>query len=151
MLTTQYLIDAAHLERGHGNHTLHGSEDLYCATPKMQWVNTFDDIDQALTAKDEIMASPTAVAVAIICWQSDEKTHLKTGSYSTRHCALGAMITKVISFDERPFRQRKYASTGRYHEVLLGQWASLPCEITNYAVGGGNWLQWTPQAVQEPA
>ena len=46
----------------------------------MQWVNTFDDLDQALAAKDEIMASPTAVAVAIIAWQCDEKTHLKTGS-----------------------------------------------------------------------
>lgn len=151
MKTTQYIIDVANLEHGHGKHKIHGSEYLTCETPKMQWTHTFSDLDQALTAFDQIKASPTAVAVSLVEWQCDGQLQLKTGSYSSRHCAPGAMIKKVVAFIERPFKQRKYAAMERYHEVSMGDWTNETCKISDYLVGGGNWLKWTPKTLGETA
>lgn len=147
-MKTKYIVEIAKSFADEGKHAIHASESLRSVkgTCIIEWVNTFDNIDDAIELAASLKNDKRAIMVMVAEWVGGQ--NLETGNIAVRHCASGAKIKSIPFFVERKCTQSMYSTgSGNYTEVQFGEWLNIVSDIHDYDIGGGNWLSYTPTEI----
>lgn len=144
---TYYLVFAAKLLNPAGKTEIELYEPLRCEDPKLVWTETVDSLEKAREIISELRGDTRYVALALYEWTGEGP--LKHGSHALLQCTEEAKI-RVISFEERPYRQERYkAYSNRIHEVEVQDWRDGQVNIDVIKLGGGTLPKWSPLKIQD--
>lgn len=144
--TIYFIVESVELDNPSGKWRLKPMQNLHTIPPGNKWVGTYTTLEDAQAKVAKIKASDTAVGALIIQWSSASNLPLRTGDIAIRNCASGARIDQIISLEQRPYTERRYSGyDGNWNEVEIGEWESVPVNISNLSLTSGEWILVTPR------